>query len=520
MCNGDGPGEQVFVFSPECSKLSVMSTSAYHKLVERCRDIALYNSTSALLGWDQETCLPGKGIAYRAEQCAFMKGRAHHLFCAPEVGGWISECEQVEADEDPVRLANVRDWRWSYDRATKLPGELVERSERVRAHAMSAWAKAREENNFTEFQPHLETIIDINRQKAECYGYRDNPYDALLEEYERGASTAGIAQLFGELKPQLREIGAAAARRSETVSSELLSGHYPREAQSGFNEKVARAFGFDFDAGRIDTAVHPFCSGIAPGDTRLTTRYDEKDFCSSLYGVLHETGHGLYEQGLPAEHHGTPVGNSVSLGIHESQSRLWENHVGRQPDFWQHWFPAASQAFQPLATRQPDEVIAFTTKSRPSLIRVEADEATYDLHIILRFEIERELISGDLAVADLPEAWNARFEEFFGIEVPSDTEGCLQDIHWSMGALGYFPTYTIGNLAAAQLFASAKKQIPGLANELSAGHYESLLGWLRCNIHERGGQLLPADLICAATGEDLSPGYHLQHLRDRYLSTA
>jgi len=494
-----------------------MSTSAYNNLVERCSEIALYNSTSALLGWDQETCLPGKGVAYRAEQCALMKGNSHRLFCGPEVGRWISECENDDVSRDPVRSANVRDWRWSYDRATKLPEKLVEKSERVRAHAMSAWARARQENNFAGFKPHLETIIDISRQKAEAYGYKNTPYDALLEDYERGTSTADVAELFEELKPKLRDIGSAAARRSETVSEEMLSGHYPREAQSDFNERVARAFGFDFEAGRIDTAVHPFCSGLAPGDTRLTTRYDERDFCSSLYGVLHETGHGLYEQGLPSEHHGTPVGNSVSLGIHESQSRLWENHVGRQPAFWEHWFPVAQEIFAPLCSRKVDDVVAFTTRSRPSLIRVEADEATYDLHIVLRFEIERDLISGELAVADLPEAWNAKFEEFFGIRVPSDAEGCLQDIHWSMGALGYFPTYTIGNLGAAQLFAKVQEQLPGIDEELASGNYVSLLEWLRSKVHEPGGQFLPTDLMRAATGEELSPSYHLEHLRNRYL---
>jgi carboxypeptidase Taq len=494
-----------------------MSDSAYNNLVERCSEIALYTSTSALLGWDQETCLPKKGIAYRAEQCALLGGRAHRLFCAPEVGKWISECEAGEAGGDCVRSANVRDWRWSYDRATKLPEELVEKSERVRAHAMPAWARAREENNFTDFKPHLDTIIDLNRQKAECYGYQETPYDALMEDYERGASTAAVAELFEELKPQLRDIGSAAARRSESVPADMLSGHYPLSAQRDFNEQVARAFGFDFDAGRIDTAVHPFCSGLAPGDTRLTTRYDEEDFSSSLYGVLHETGHGLYEQGLPVEHHGTPAGGSVSLGVHESQSRLWENHVGRQPAFWEHWFPLAAESFKPLRDREAGDLIAFTTRSRPSFIRVEADEATYDLHIVLRFEIERDLISGDLAVADLPEAWNAKFEDFFGIRVPNDAEGCLQDIHWSMGALGYFPTYTIGNLGAAQLFAKAHEQLPGIDGELAVGNYTRLLEWLRRNIHAPGGQLLPGDLMRAATGEDLSPSYHLEHLRSRYL---
>ncbi len=493
-----------------------MSHPSYEKLVERCREIALYQSTASLLGWDQETCLPKAGQAYRAEQCAFFGGKMHRLFTAPEVGGWIADCE-ASPGEAAVEAANVRDWRWSYERATRLSAEFVEETERVRAIAMPAWGEARERSEFSLFRPHLEKIVGIERQRAELLGYVDEPYDALLESYERGATTAAVGELFAQLKPQLVEIGAAAAARSADVPADLLAGDYPIADQQVFNRQVAAAFGFDFEAGRIDTAAHPFCSGLAPGDTRLTTRYDEGDFCSSLYGVLHEAGHGLYEQGLPAAHYGTPAGAAVSLGIHESQSRLWENHVGRGAAFWEHWFPRAERQFEALQGRSAKDLAAFAGRSAPSFIRVEADEASYDLHIILRFEVERALVGGALEVADLPDYWNAKFEEFFGLRVGRDADGCLQDIHWSMGALGYFPTYTLGNLAAAQLFSAACEQRPEIPDELAAGHYAGLLEWLREKVHRHGGQLLPPQLIEAATGQPLSADAHLAHLRRRYL---
>ena len=492
-----------------------MDFSPYQNLIQRSKEIALYSSTSALLGWDQETGIPKKGLNYRAEQCAFFGGKAHSLFTDPQVGNWISRCEDEGTFTDSGELANLREWRWSHDRAVKLSSEFVEEAERVRSHAMSAWSESRRENDFKIFSPHLEKIIKINQKKAESYGYSEHPYDALIEGYERGSKTKTIRVLFDRLKPALREIGEAAARKN--TSSQALKGDYPINAQEKFNQEVAESFGFDFNAGRIDAAVHPFCSGIAPGDTRLTTRYDTKDFSSSLYGVLHEVGHGLYEQGLPSEKFATPSGNAVSLGIHESQSRLWENHVGRAPSFWKSWYSKAAQNFPSLQEINEEEIIASTLRSEPSFIRVEADEATYDLHIILRFEIERDLIAGNLKVADLPECWNAKFMEFFGLRVENDADGCLQDIHWSMGALGYFPTYTIGNLGAAQLYAKAIEDDPEILTQLSAGEYSKLLNWLRINIHSKGSELLPDDLIKDATGESLSESYHLEHLQSRYL---
>ena len=494
-----------------------MDFPSYQNLIQRSKEIALYSSTSALLGWDQETCIPKKGLNYRAEQCAFLGGKAHSLFTDPQVGDWISCCENEGSFADPVELANLREWRWSYDRAVKLSPEFIEEAERVRSHAMSAWAESRKTNDFKIFAPHLEKIIKINQMKAESYGYSEHPYDALIEGYERGSKTKNIKQLFDRLKPELREIGQAAARKSENSSSQILKANYPINAQKEFNYEIAESFGFDFEGGRIDEAVHPFCSGIAPGDTRLTTRYDIEDFSSSLYGVLHEVGHGLYEQGLPVEKFATPSGNSISLGIHESQSRLWENHVGRAPSFWNFWYPKATKYFPSLEDISREEIIYSTLRSEPSFIRVEADEATYDLHIILRFEIEKELISGDLKVADLPECWNAKFKEFFGLCVENDADGCLQDIHWSMGALGYFPTYTIGNLGAAQLYSKAIEDEPGILTELNEGEYTKLLDWLRINIHSKGSLLLPDDLIKEATGENLSESHHLEHLKRRYL---
>ena len=494
-----------------------MDFSPYQNLIQRSKEIALYSSTSALLGWDQETVIPKKGLNYRAEQCAFLGGKAHSLFTDSQVGNWISRCEDEGACTDSEGLANLREWRWSHDRAVKLSSEFIEEAERVRSHAMSAWSESRKKNDFKIFSPHLEKIIKINQKKAESYGYSDHPYDALIEGYERGSKTEMIKELFDRLKPSLREIGEAAARKSANISSQILKGDYPIKAQEKFNHEIAESFGFDFNAGRIDAAVHPFCSGIAPGDTRLTTRYDTKDFSSSLYGVLHEVGHGLYEQGLPVEKFASPSGKAVSLGIHESQSRLWENHVGRAPSFWKSWYPRAAQIFPSLQEINEEEIISSTLRSEPSFIRVEADEATYDLHIILRFEIEKDLISGDLKVVDLPECWNAKFMEFFGLRVENDADGCLQDIHWSMGALGYFPTYTIGNLGAAQLYAKAIEDDPEIPTQLNVGEYSKLLNWLRINIHSKGSALLPDDLIENATGESLSESYHLEHLQSRYL---
>ncbi|HXG46507.1 MAG TPA: carboxypeptidase M32, partial [Methylomirabilota bacterium] len=330
---------------------------------------------------------------------------------------------------------------------------------------------------------------------------------------EPGSTAARLRTLFDELRPEIVRLLGPALERSRSVPADLLLGDYPVAAQQAFNREVASALGFDFDAGRIDTTTHPFCSGLGPGDCRLTTRYDERDFSVSLYGVLHEAGHGLYDQGLNAEDHGTPAGSAASLGIHESQSRLWENHVGRSEDFWNHWYPAACRHFPALKRFTPVQVAAALNRVAPSFIRVEADQVTYDLHVILRFEVELGMVEGALKVRDVPAYWNERFEALLGLKVPDDRRGCLQDIHWSLGSLGYFPTYTLGNLNAAQLFHAALRDVPALAAELRQGEYGSLLRWLRVKVHGAGQRYGPEELMRRATGEPTRAAYHLDHLQ-------
>jgi carboxypeptidase Taq len=495
--------------------------NAYESLQKRSREIAGYNSAASLLSWDQETYMPPKAGAYRAEQLSQLAGLTHALGTSAEVGDWLESCEDhlppcADEEETALRAVNVREWRRDYDRATKLPARLVEDVARTTSLARETWAQARRESNFALFAPWLEKILGLAREQAECWGYSTCAYDALLEGYEPGARAAELAPVFADLQKQLTPLLPLLQKVTGAVDPARLEGNYPVSTQEALNREVARAMGFDFEAGRIDTTTHPFCTEMGPKDCRLTTRYNEKDFTSSLSGTMHEAGHGLYTQGLDAAQFGAPMGTFVSLGIHESQSRLWENQVGRSRTFWRQWYPRAREIFPELAALPLEEFWLLINRVKPSHIRVEADEATYNLHIILRFEIEQKLISGELPVADLPSAWNSRFEQLFQIPVPDDARGCLQDTHWAMGAIGYFPTYTLGSMNAAQLFAAALKQLPGLEGDLLEAKYERLLAWLREKIHRHGRRYSPAELIQRATGEPPSATYFMDYLRGKY----
>ncbi|MCB1205700.1 MAG: carboxypeptidase M32 [Verrucomicrobiae bacterium] len=493
--------------------------SAYDRLVAFARELQLVSDSASLLGWDQEVLLPRQGVAYRAEQMSWFSGYLHERFTAGEVGEWISEAEAAGEGEgalDPVVAANLREWRHDYDHATCLPTKLVQDFAEARVHAQSAWAGARKDSNFALFAPHLEKLVDLSREHAERWGYEESLYDALIDRFERGATTRGLSGTLGTLREALLPVVEAATSR-RSFDRGRLAGHYPVSKQEAFNREVAEAIGFDFEAGRIDTAVHPFCSGIAPYDTRLTTRYDEGDFLSSLFGVLHEAGHGLYEQGLRKDWRGQPVGNAVSLGVHESQSRLWENHVGRSRPFWEKWLPRAVHYFPHLSGLTPEDLYDAVNQAELSHIRVEADEVTYDLHVLLRFELEQAIFAGDLAIGDIPGEWNRRFESYFGLPVRNDAEGCLQDIHWSMGIFGYFPTYSLGNLNAAHLAAAAKRKDASIEEGFLRADYAPLLGWMRREIHEKGSLLLPGELIELAAGSPASPEALIAHLRERYL---
>ena len=471
----------------------------------------MVSSAASVIGWDQETYLPDAGHEWRADQLAWLSERAHEIGTSGAWGDALAEAEG--AKDSPALLAAMRR---DYDRATKLPGELVAREAQASSLAKVAWVEARKKSDFASFAPHLETMLGIAREKAERWGYEAEAYDALLDTYERGATSVQISSLFDALKPRLRDLAAAAVERSAARNVKLPEGPYPIAAQQAFNAKVAESLGFDFKAGRIDTTAHPFCTTLGPRDVRLTTRYDEQDFTSSLFGVMHEAGHGLYEQGLPGPEFGLPSGEAASLGIHESQSRLWENHVGRSYPFWEKWLPVAAEHFPQLAKVTLDEFIAIVHRAEFSYIRVEADEATYDLHILLRFGLERRLVAGELSVKDVPAAWNESFQDLFGMTPPDDAHGCLQDIHWSMGGLGYFPTYTLGNLNAAQLFAAATAD-NAIAAGVAKAEYAPLLSWLREHVHKKGAVLTPTEIVTAATGKAPSPEAHLTHLTRRYL---
>ncbi len=383
--------------------------------------------------------------------------------------------------------------------------------------AHGEWVEARKKSDFARFRPWLEKVVALKVREADCYGHSGNRYDALLEDYEPGATAAWIAGVLGPLRDELVRLLDAVRGASRRPDVAILARSYPLPQQELFGRVAAAAIGFDFEAGRLDTVAHPFCSGLGPGDTRLTTRYNEHDFGDAFFSILHEAGHGLYDQGLPPEHWGTPRGECVSLGIHESQSRLWENLVARSQAFWRYFFPIARQFFPAALGDVSLDAFHFAINDvRPSFIRVDADEVTYNLHIVLRFELEQALLSGDLPVADLPAAWNERFTRLFGLTPPDDAQGCLQDTHWSGGGIGYFPTYTLGNLNAAQLFEAAKRAIPDLEEQFARGHFADLLGWLRTNIHQQGMRHRAPKLIEQVTGRPLSHQPLVAHLWSKF----
>ena len=489
---------------------------SYRSLLATLTRIGTLSSISAVLGWDERTQLPVKGTAQRAEQSSMLARMIHDWFTAPGVGDLLSavEASDLMSDVHGEVAVNVRHTRREFNRATKLPGELVEEMSHTEVLAQQVWGEARARSDFAMFRPWLEKWVALKKKEADCVGHGGNPYDALLDHFEPGETADGVRRIFIALRQPLVDLVGRIVDSGRRPKVEILERRFPASEQHQFARSAAELIGFDFSAGRLDVSLHPFCSGIAPGDTRLTTRYDERYFADAFFGVLHETGHGLYEQGLAAEHFGAPMGQAASLGIHESQSRLWENLVGRSRSFWRFFFPRAQAAFSGvLADVDPQEWYFAINDIRPSLIRTEADEATYNLHVLLRFELEEAMIKGDLSPADLPAAWNAKMQTYLGITPPDDAHGCLQDIHWSGGAIGYFPTYTLGNLCAAQFFEQARRDLGDLDEQFARGDFRPLLDWLRKNIHRHGKRYLPRELVRQVTGRDLSAQPLLEHLQ-------
>jgi carboxypeptidase Taq len=492
---------------------------AYEELTNTLREITILNSCSSLLNWDQRTYMPRGGAKNRADQLGLIAGMVHEKFTSPKIGELLKQIEGTDlvATYDSVEAANIREIRRRYDRQTKLPKSLVEEFVKTTSMSETAWETARAKNDFKSFAPWLEKVIGLTRQIADCYGFKGEPYNALIDDYEPGMTVEEISTVFEKLRVDLVELNGKIRNGKKRPKAEIITRNYPVELQRVFGESVAAAVGLDFNEARLDVTVHPFCSGMGPGDTRITTRYEPRRLNDALFGVLHETGHALYDIGLDAAYYGLPCGEAASYGIHESQSRMWENQVGRSKEFWVYFLPQAKRIFrEALDGVTLEEFYGAVNDSQPSYIRVEADEATYNLHILLRYELERSMIKGDLKAADLAGEWNSRFKKYFGIEVDKDANGCLQDVHWSAGLIAYFPSYSLGNLYSAQFFAKAKADIPGLMTQFERGEFSGLLQWLRANIHKHGQRYRPADLCKKVTGQPLSHKPLIDYMTAKY----
>lgn len=496
---------------------------AYDSFRALVREAAVLGSVQSTLGWDQETMMPPAAAPLRAEQMAALSAIVHQRWTDPRLGDLLGECEADAAlRADPAAAANLREFRRDYDRQRRLPTDLVAQIAKTSSESMEAWKQARQGSDFASFAPWLRNTLDLQRRKAECIGVpapapggKATLYDALLDEYEPGMRASEVEAAFRPLREALAPLIAAVARSGRSPDESINRARVPVAQQIEFNRAVAAAVGFETDGGRLDVSAHPFSDGIGPGDTRMTTRYREDHFPEACFTALHESGHSLYEQGLPkTEAFGQPIAQAASLGIHESQSRMWENFVGRSRAFWEWALPLAKSMFgAAVAGFTVDQAFSAANAVKPHFIRVESDEATYNLHIMLRFDLERALLSGDLSVADLPGAWNARMKSDLGLTVTDDRMGCLQDVHWSMGAIGYFPTYTLGNLYAAQFWETIRRDLPDMAAQHARGEFGPLLGWLRSNIHAHGRRHPAPDLCVRITGRPLSHEPLVRHLK-------
>jgi carboxypeptidase Taq len=471
-----------------------------------------------LLNWDRQVCMPRGSAGARAGQLATLSRLAHDRFTGDQTARLLDEAEAeaaaLPADSDDASY--VRVVRADYAEATRLPGDHVAELQHTIGIAHEYWVDARKNNDFAHFQPILEKLVDLKRRECDLIGYSDHPYTALLNQYERGATTTQVAAIFAAHRAEIVPLIAAIRERADAVSDEPVRRHFPIEVQKRLTEQIVAAIGYDFEHGRQDVAVHPFCNANSKYDVRITTRFDEHFFNPAFFGSLHEAGHALYEQGVADELEGNLLGGGTSLGVHESQSRLWENLVGRSRAFWRWAYPQVQAAYPALADVSEDDFYRAVNRVQPSFIRVEADEATYNLHIMMRFDLECALIKGEIQVADLPREWNERFEAYLGIVPPTDTLGVLQDVHWSMGLFGYFATYALGNFLAAQYYRQALTAHPSIPDEIAAGHFTTLLGWMRRSIHVHGRKFTSDELTRRLTGESVQSVYYTQYLKDKY----
>lgn len=489
--------------------------SALAELKNYVAEMVELSGAAALAHWDARTHMPPGGVDTRAKVVGRLSRLNFERLISPKFGELLAAAEKELAGAREAERAMVRHGKRDHERAKAIPPDFYQKFVELCTKAESVWERAKAEANFPLFKPYLAEIVDMVREMASMIGYKEHPYDALLEEYEPGMTTREVGALLGELReklvPLVREL-----RERGTPPPPIPEGRYSIPSQRALCREVLAAIGYDFSGGRLDDSAHPFTIGLGPGDTRVTNRYSESEPFSALFGALHEGGHALYDQGVPAELHWMGLSGGASFGVHESQSRFWENQIGRSLAFWVFFKPKMSQRFRVFARMKPEEIWRMVNRVEPSLIRVEADEVTYNLHICLRFELEVELLEGKLRVEELPGRWNAAMKEYLGVEPPDDAKGVLQDVHWSGGSFGYFPSYALGNLYAAQFTAVAEGEIPGFWAQVERGDLAPILSWLREKIHRHGRIFWPKELVQQVTGKEPSPEPFLRYLEEKY----
>ncbi|HSJ16962.1 MAG TPA: carboxypeptidase M32 [Solirubrobacterales bacterium] len=488
----------------------------YEELLRRLGEISDLGRARALLAWDERTHMPPGGGEARAEQLATLTRVRHERLSSDELGSLLDrlrpEAEKLPYDSDEASMVRTATREW--DKARRVPGELRAEIARAASLAERAWVDARGGSDFALFLPSLERNVELKRRYLECFDDADHPYDPLLDDFEPQTTTAEVRPVLDALREGLRPLVAEIAERADSVDSSCLHGAFPIDAQRRLVHGLVADLPLDAGAWRLDTTVHPFATAIATTDIRLTTRYDETYLGAALWGALHEAGHGIYESGFDPALRRSPLCRPPSLGLHESQSRTWENWVGRSRPYLRHIHPRLRDEFpQPFATVDAEELYRAANRVAPSLIRIEADELTYNLHIALRFELELEIFEDRLVLADLPEAWNARMKHYLGIEVPDDARGVLQDVHWAAGSFGYFPTYSLGNVIAGQIWALATEALPDLDRQIERGELEPLRDWLRERLYRHGGKFTPAETLERVCGAPLSVEPYLAQMR-------
>ena len=483
----------------------------YTTLLQKAADLT---NAAALLEWDHEVYMPHKGAGFRGRQLATLAGQAHEIVTGQRFETILQQLAAHELTSE--QEANVKLSLSDFEKNKKLPPSFIETLSKQTTECFNDWVEARKLNDYKVFEPSLTKMIALKQQQAELYGYEWHPYDPLLDEYEKGANVKMLDAVFNKIKEKLPPV-LAKIKTAPQVADDCFKQHFPRQPQWNFSVEVLRSMGFDFEAGRQDYSEHPFTTSFSPLDVRVTTRVSENNYASLLWSTIHEGGHALYEQGLPTAQYGLPLGSPVSLSIHESQSRLWENCIGRGYNFWVYFYPILQGYFPSQLGKVPlDSFYKAMNRVAPSLIRTEADEVTYHFHVLIRYEIEKGLIENSISAKELPEVWNALYEKYLGVTPPDAVRGVLQDVHWSHGSFGYFPTYSLGSFYAAQFYAHATQAIPGLQGSIAKGELSGLLQWLRENIHTHGRRYNSEALCERVTGQKLDMDYFMDYIAQKY----